>query len=172
MKRERPLKCSCSCHLILRNLVIPEWPRTPNKRSSTLWIRPATRRADQNQFSPFPLLCQAKTGRRAPNRFGGTGYRRTLPSDGPGSNRSRAQTAPRWHAVFRYLPNLMVITRAWGSQSWLPAATVIRTHLCGYFFGRGRLSDYGIRFVWKYGLLGPKARPMVGTVHSKESSGG
>jgi hypothetical protein len=48
------------------------------------------------------------------------------------------------------------LIRVWSRQTCLPAATVIRTHLGGYFCGRGRLSDCGIRFVWKFGLLGPK----------------
>ena len=47
-----------------------------------------------------------------------------------------------------------------GEPACLPAPD-----LCGYFFGRGRLSDYGIRFVWYSGLLGTKARPMYGTAH-------
>jgi hypothetical protein len=33
--------------------------------------------------------------------------------------------------------------------------------------GRGRVSDFGIRFVWNSGLLGPRACPMYGTAHSK-----
>jgi hypothetical protein len=35
--------------------------------------------------------------------------------------------------------------------------------------GCGLLSDYGIRFVWKSGVLRPKARSMYGTAHSKMS---
>jgi len=42
----------------------------------------------------------------------------------------------------------------------------------GYLCGRGGLSDYGIRFVWEYGLLGPKARLMYGIAHAKGSSAG
>jgi hypothetical protein len=38
--------------------------------------------------------------------------------------------------------------------------------------GRVRLSDYGIRFVWKSGFLRPKARPMYGTAHAKSSAAG
>jgi len=60
----------------------------------------------------------------------------------------------------------------WSRQSWLSAATVIQTHLCGYFCGCGRLSDCGIRFVLKFGLLGPKARPMDGTADSNGSPAG
>ena len=33
----------------------------------------------------------------------------------------------------------------WDGQSWLQAATYVR-----HFRGRGRLSDYGIRFVWSF----------------------
>jgi len=34
------------------------------------------------------------------------------------------------------------------------------------YFYRGRLSDFGTGFVWKYGLLRPKARSMYGTAHA------
>jgi hypothetical protein len=43
---------------------------------------------------------------------------------------------------------------------------------CAYCCGRGRLSDCGIRFVWIFGLLRPKARPMYGIAHAKGSPAG
>jgi hypothetical protein len=49
-----------------------------------------------------------------------------------------------------------------GSGNCLPTATS----------GDGRLSDYGIRFVWYSALLGPKAPPMYGTAHANDSRAG
>jgi hypothetical protein len=70
--------------------------------------------------------------------------------------------------------------RAGGSQDWLPHKRLKGgvdnpgggPQPFSYFCSRGRLFDYGIRFVWYSGFLRPKARSMYGTAHSKNRPAG
>ena len=69
-------------------------------------------------------------------RSGGAGFRLTLPSDGraPIGAGPGPDNAPVGQTILAVGPTC-----------------------CSYFCGRGQLSDYGIRFVWYSGLLGPES---------------